>query len=84
MTEEFKTVKNVADYLKILDNNDTLYREYFAWESNYINGRYTFADLSGRTCQYLHETKNNGPHMVDLKAFASDTRSACQDRLNLL
>ena len=81
--EEFKTVKDLADYLKILDNNDTLYREYFTWRSHYGFVRYTVADLSGRTCQYLHEMKNNGPHMVDLQAFANDRKSVCKGKKNV-
>ena len=81
--EQFKNVESVAAYLEVLDNNDTLYREYFAWRSLYTIICYPISDLSGRTCQYIHETKDNGPHMVDLQAFATDKRSVCQDRRNL-
>ena len=67
--EKFKSAETVADYLKLLDSNDTLYQEYFAWRPHYKFGRYSKSDLSGRTCQYLHQTKSSGPHIVDFMSF---------------
>ncbi len=32
---DFPTVKELADYLKLLDKNDTLYNEYFRWKESY-------------------------------------------------
>ena len=80
--ERFNSPKQLAKYLKRLDSNDTLYQEYFEWKSHYGFGTYSIVDLSGRTCQYLHDTKNNGPHVVDLMKFADDRRAACHDPKN--
>jgi len=33
---DFPSVKHLADYLKILDKNDTLYNEYFWWKEHYV------------------------------------------------
>ena len=34
-TRDFDSPKELADYLQLLDNNDELYNEYFAWRANY-------------------------------------------------
>jgi alpha-1,3-fucosyltransferase len=54
--------KELADYLKILAANDTLYNEYFWWKDYYhvemtLNerSRHAFCDL----CQKLHEQEND-------------------------
>jgi len=33
---DFPTVRHLANYLKILDENDTLYNEYFWWKKHYV------------------------------------------------
>ena len=80
--ERFNSPKEVAEYLKLLQSNDTLYQQYFKWKSAYGFGTFNIVDLSGRTCQYLHDTKNTGPHVVDLMEFADDRRAACHDWKN--
>ena len=32
----FPSVRHLADYLKLLDKNDTLYNEYFWWKKHYV------------------------------------------------
>ena len=32
---DFKSIKDLADYLKLLDNNDALYSKYLEWKSDY-------------------------------------------------
>lgn len=32
----FSSVRQLADYLQLLDRNDTLYNEYFEWRNNYV------------------------------------------------
>ena len=58
---QFEDPKELADYLLVLDKNDTLYNEYFAWRDNYVvvsgvenmvlNG---FCNL----CRKLHQNDN--------------------------
>lgn len=33
---DFQTTKHLADYLLLLDKNDTLYNQYFEWKKHYI------------------------------------------------
>ncbi len=33
---DYPTVRDLADYLKLLDKNDTLYNEYFWWKKHYV------------------------------------------------
>jgi len=33
---DFSSVKELADYLKVLDGNDTLYNQYFEWKEHYV------------------------------------------------
>jgi len=33
---QFPSVRHLADYLKMLDKNDTLYNEYFWWKKHYV------------------------------------------------
>ena len=74
---EFKTVKELAAYLKQLDEDSTLYEAYHAWRSLYKCGVFSRYDVSARTCQYLHKTSGTGPHMVDLGRFYMDPNAVC-------
>lgn len=33
---DYPSVKELADYLKVLDGNDTLYNQYFRWKEQYV------------------------------------------------
>lgn len=49
---DFPSVRELADYLILLDKNDTLYNEYFSWKKNY-----DVHDAQGgicRLCAHLH------------------------------
>jgi len=50
---DFPTVKALADYLKMLDKNDTLYNEYFWWKKHYLLGDF-FNDSMCQLCSKLH------------------------------
>ena len=76
--EAFTSVEDVATYLKIVASDDALYRQYFAWRSHYDYGVVSKEDISGRACEYLHNTKDDGPHLVDFSKFSHDKRSVCQ------
>ena len=77
--EKFKSPEDVAEYLKLLDRNNTLYEEYFAWKPHYDCGNIRLHDLSLRVCRYLHKTLNNGPHLRDMDTFRNDSRATCHD-----
>lgn len=52
---EFVSPKELADYLHLLDSNDTLYNQYFEWKSSgeLINARFWC-----RLCAMLHSPLN--------------------------
>ena len=52
---DFPTVKGLADYLKVLDQNDTLYNEYFWWKRRYVFGEGSSAhNAACELCSRLH------------------------------
>ncbi|VEL36658.1 unnamed protein product [Protopolystoma xenopodis] len=55
-TESFRTVKELADYLLMLDANDHLYNAYFAWKEEGRVDTNTFT--SCRLCMVAHEADN--------------------------
>ena len=75
--EQFPSAKAVGQFLQMLDKNDTLYNEYFNWRKHYSCGYTPKETMSLRACRYLHQTKADGPHQVDIEEFHSDKRTAC-------
>ncbi|XP_057368439.1 alpha-(1,3)-fucosyltransferase C-like [Daphnia carinata] len=63
------TPETLAQYLKVLDANDTLYNEYFWWKSHYVveagveqMARHGFCDL----CKQLHQDREVTKYYSDL------------------
>ncbi|KAL9982604.1 hypothetical protein ACROYT_G004669 [Oculina patagonica] len=55
---DFDSVKDLADYLKYLDKNDTAYNQYFQWKTKYKVVKYQF--WLCQLCKALHDpTKPN-------------------------
>ena len=50
---DFDSVKDLADYLKYLDKNDTAYNQYFQWKSKYKAVKYQF--WLCQLCKALHD-----------------------------
>lgn len=50
--DRFKTAKDLADYLKVLDNNDRLYNQYFKWKGT---GEFINTKIMCRICALLHD-----------------------------
>lgn len=56
--QDFHTVKQLAEHIKYLDNNDTAYNEYFEWKKHYRLE--SPAHLYGcALCTALHSNKKN-------------------------
>jgi len=53
---DFPSVKELADYLKLLDKNNTLYNQYFWWRNNYVirKNEPDFQRGLCRLCSKLH------------------------------
>ena len=61
-TRQFKDPKQLADYLLVLDKNETLYNEYFAWKDKYdVESGEEIMSLNGfcNLCRKLHKDKEN-------------------------
>lgn len=64
-TNDFKSPKELADYLHVLDKNDTLYMRYLDWKKLYeVKGTAFWIEHACRACEYLR-TDN------EYKAFRS-------------
>ena len=50
---DFDSVKDLADYLKYLDKNDTAYNQYFQWKTKYKVVKYNF--WLCQLCKALHD-----------------------------
>ena len=53
---DFPSVKELADYLKLLDKEDDLYNEYFWWKKHYVS-EFSLRVLCG-LCSKLHDSSN--------------------------
>lgn len=55
---DFPSVRKLAEYLELLDKNDTMYNEYFKWKKHYVirnlKGPFVHRGLC-RLCSILHE-----------------------------
>lgn len=50
--DDFESPKELADYLHMLDKNDTLYNEYFQWKGT---GEFINTYFFCRLCALLHD-----------------------------
>ncbi|XP_078356875.1 3-galactosyl-N-acetylglucosaminide 4-alpha-L-fucosyltransferase FUT3-like [Oculina patagonica] len=57
---DFDSVKDLADYLKYLDKNDTAYNQYFQWKTKYKVVKYQF--WLCHLCKALHDPTK--PHKI--------------------
>ena len=76
-TADFKSPKELADYLKMLDENDELYEEYFKWRDTHVC-RSLYQDITTwpcRVCQHLCKLKTNKQKKFKdtFEEFQSDT-----------
>ena len=77
---DFSSVRNLAEYLRYLDGNDTAYCEYFSWKSDYV---VEFETNRGcKLCKRLHESGNT--RVVDLRDFSKERRCFFPDSVERL
>jgi glycoprotein 3-alpha-L-fucosyltransferase len=60
--DDFATPKQLADYLHLLNSNDTLYNEYFEWKET---GQFINTYFFCRLCSMLHEASYSPPRYYD-------------------
>jgi hypothetical protein len=53
--DDFESPRHLAEYLHMLDKNDTLYNEYFRWKGS---GEFINTFFWCRVCALLHDTSH--------------------------
>ena len=66
---DFKSPKHLAEYLKVLSANVTLYGEYFQWKKKHEIVTHLTPSTTCDFCQYLHKTRYAKPHTVNMNKF---------------
>jgi len=89
---DFPSLKDLADYLMILDKNDTLYNEYFWWKSHYrIRNAYIQEGINFKSwcslCAALHNPSLHSNRKHDRQSYSSmrdwwKSQSDCKTILN--
>ncbi|VDD81717.1 unnamed protein product [Mesocestoides corti] len=77
--DDFKTIRQLTDYLLYLDRNDTAYAEYFAWKEH---GKiYDSFRLDCRLCGFVYQLNEGRVRMPnrDFLKFV-DTHELCFNR----
>ena len=76
---DFPSIKELADYLSLLDRNDTLYNQYFWWKDHYeIRNKPTdFRHGLCRLCSILHEDEFPSKSYEDLTDWW-DVKAECR------
>ena len=67
---DFASPRHLADYLKLLSSNDTLYNEYFRWRAKYNCGSFPFKqhDTACDLCRHAVATRGKTEIVKDLVA----------------
>ena len=73
--QDFESPKHLANYLMLLDRNDTLYNQYFAWKSLYVIRKLPPPQCS--ICEYLNHSYNVTKVYKRLDLFWSE-KTQCQ------
>ncbi|KAK7139601.1 hypothetical protein R3I93_016670 [Phoxinus phoxinus] len=56
---DFNSPKELAEHLKLLDQNDDLYRQYFTWREHLVESRSFFGlEHACRACDHIRRNKN--------------------------
>lgn len=57
--DDFPSPKELADHLKLLDQNEDLYRKYFTWREHFVSKRANFGlDHACRICEHIRKNKH--------------------------
>ena len=74
---DFSSPRHLADYLKLLDKNDTLYNEYFEWRNDYTSHTGTPGLTSDcQICRYANENIDKteiAPNIAEFWSFEKCT-----------
>ena len=73
---DFDSVKDLADYLKYLDKNDTAYNQYFQWKTKYKVVKYEF--WLCQLCKALHDPTKPAKIYHKISEFWGRYGGSCQ------
>ena len=65
--KDFSTPKELGRYLRFLNENDSIYNEYFKWKSEYKLKQKGMAYCN--VCEYLHKHPEPNPSHTDMHIF---------------
>ena len=67
---DFASPRHLADYLKVLNANDTLYNEYFRWRAHYVCGVTKFQSHGNgcNLCRHVVAARDQNEVVTDLEA----------------
>lgn len=71
---DFKSVEELANYLKLLNSNDTLYRQYFEWKQHYVA---KLPQFKCDVCAYMNRVGNASKVVEDLGSFHDRRFKTC-------
>jgi hypothetical protein len=76
---DYQSVRELADYLTLLDGNDTLYNEYFWWKKHYVvnNNDDGIKRSMCELCRMLHVPNKPGKIYSDMTNWW-DIQATCQ------
>lgn len=80
---DFSSPEKLAEYLLLLDRNDSLYREYFSWRYKYTCTDINMTKKSQRICCFLHANRYNN-HTVQLDSVWTEHSHRCEDPVHYL
>ena len=75
---DFESPRELAEYLTILDTNDTLYNEYFQWQYHYKSVQ--LGSYRCYLCAYLHLNKSAKKVLPDFGKWFSPSQRCMQPR----
>ncbi|XP_036433798.1 4-galactosyl-N-acetylglucosaminide 3-alpha-L-fucosyltransferase 9-like [Colossoma macropomum] len=56
--DDFRTPKDLAEYLKVIDQNEEMYKGYFAWRKHFVAKVGHPEEHACRTCEYIRVNRN--------------------------
>ena len=76
---DFSSPKDLANYLLLLDKNQTLYRRYFDWKYTHTCGPVSRDDKSKNVCQSLHNHISDKRDNFTLRDVWASESNKCVD-----
>jgi alpha-1,3-fucosyltransferase len=80
---DYKSPKHLAEYLKTVSQNKTIFDSYFQWKSHSKVKQDYYGSGTCELCDYLHRTRHDSPRTFDLELYWSPTNNCIRKDLFL-